>query len=111
MSSSPSPLPILACSSWGLFQRPLPRWGGWAGHPWGSAQCPLPLSLQTSLRQMSQTRFYVVEGRALAPHVSLFVGGLPPGLSPQEYSSLLDEAVATKGVTAWAGLGSWLPGT
>ncbi|XP_044623967.2 diacylglycerol kinase theta isoform X3 [Equus asinus] len=51
---------------------------------------------QTSLRQMSQTRFYVVEGRALAPHVSLFVGGLPPGLSPQEYSSLLDEAVATK---------------
>ncbi|XP_066241439.1 diacylglycerol kinase theta [Saccopteryx leptura] len=52
---------------------------------------------QTSLRQMSQTRFYVDEVRAVAPHVSLFVGGLPPGLSPQEYGSLLDEAVATKG--------------
>ncbi|OWK13801.1 hypothetical protein Celaphus_00017221 [Cervus elaphus hippelaphus] len=54
-------------------------------------------SLQMSLRQMSQTRFYVAESRALAPRVSLFVGGLPPGLSPQEYRSLLDEAVASKG--------------
>ncbi|XP_041608191.1 diacylglycerol kinase theta isoform X3 [Vulpes lagopus] len=51
---------------------------------------------QTSLRQMSQTRFYVAENRVVAPHVSLFVGGLPPGLSAQEYASLLDEAVATK---------------
>ncbi|XP_043761850.1 diacylglycerol kinase theta isoform X2 [Cervus elaphus] len=51
---------------------------------------------QMSLRQMSQTRFYVAESRALAPRVSLFVGGLPPGLSPQEYRSLLDEAVASK---------------
>ncbi|KAF5913809.1 hypothetical protein HPG69_014833, partial [Diceros bicornis minor] len=52
---------------------------------------------QTSLWQMSQTRFYVAESRVVVPRVSLFVGGLPPGLSPQEYSSLLDEAVATKG--------------
>ncbi|CAD7675788.1 unnamed protein product [Nyctereutes procyonoides] len=51
---------------------------------------------QTSLRQMSQTRFYVAENRVVAPHVSLFVGGLPPGLSAQEYASLLDEAVAAK---------------
>ncbi|XP_057560862.1 diacylglycerol kinase theta isoform X3 [Hippopotamus amphibius kiboko] len=51
---------------------------------------------QTSLRQMSQTRFYVAESRVAAPRVSLFVGGLPPGLSPQEYSRLLDEAVASK---------------
>ncbi|KAB1282689.1 Diacylglycerol kinase theta [Camelus dromedarius] len=51
---------------------------------------------QTSLRQMSQTRFYVAERRAVAPRVSLFVGGLPPGLSPQEYSSLLDEAMSLK---------------
>lgn len=58
-------------------------------------------SLQMSLRQMSQTRFYVAESRALAPRVSLFVGGLPPGLSPQEYRSLLDEAVASKGAPAW----------
>ncbi|KAM5283692.1 diacylglycerol kinase theta isoform 1-T1 [Hipposideros larvatus] len=51
---------------------------------------------KTSLRQMSQTRFYVAESRAVVPRVSLFVGGLPPDLSPQEYDSLLDEFVATK---------------
>ncbi|XP_036982843.2 diacylglycerol kinase theta isoform X2 [Artibeus jamaicensis] len=51
---------------------------------------------QTSLRQMSQTRFYLAESRPVAPRVSLFVGGLPPGLCLREYSSLLDEAVATK---------------
>ncbi|XP_028723265.1 diacylglycerol kinase theta [Peromyscus leucopus] len=51
---------------------------------------------QTSVRQVSQTRFYVAESRATAPHVSLFVGGLPPGLSPQDYSNLLHEAMATK---------------
>ena len=56
---------------------------------------------------MSQTRFYVAESRVLAPRVSLFVGGLPPGRSPQEYSSLLDKAVASKGATAWAGPGAW----
>lgn len=58
-----------------------------------------------SVRQVSQTRFYVAESRDVAPHVSLFVGGLPPGLSPEEYSSLLHEAVATKGVTTVAGRG------
>ncbi|PNJ23643.1 DGKQ isoform 2 [Pongo abelii] len=52
---------------------------------------------QMSVRQVSQTRFYVAESRDVASHVSLFVGGLPPGLSPEEYSSLLHEAVATKG--------------
>ncbi|KAI6056236.1 diacylglycerol kinase theta isoform X1 [Marmota monax] len=51
---------------------------------------------QTSVRQVSQTRFYVTESRTVTPHVSLFVGGLPPGLSPQEYSHLLHEAMATK---------------
>ncbi|XP_035311692.1 diacylglycerol kinase theta isoform X1 [Cricetulus griseus] len=51
---------------------------------------------QTSVRQVSQTRFYVAESRAMATHVSLFVGGLPPGLSPQDYSNLLHEAMATK---------------
>ena len=65
-------------------------------------------SLQTSLRQMSQTRFYVAETRVLAPRISLFVGGLPPGLSHQEYRSLLDEAVASKGAPAWTvSLGWW----
>uniref|UniRef100_G1QJN8 Diacylglycerol kinase n=1 Tax=Nomascus leucogenys TaxID=61853 RepID=G1QJN8_NOMLE len=51
---------------------------------------------QMSVRQVSQTRFYVAESRDVAPHVSLFVGGLPPSLSPEEYSSLLHEAVATE---------------
>nr|XP_021507470.1 diacylglycerol kinase theta [Meriones unguiculatus] len=51
---------------------------------------------QTSVRQVSQTRFYVTESRATVPHVSMFVGGLPPGLSPQDYSNLLHEAMATK---------------
>ncbi|KAK2115174.1 hypothetical protein P7K49_005800 [Saguinus oedipus] len=64
-----------------------------------------PLSLQMSVRQLSQTRFYVAESRIVAPHISLFVGGLPPGLAPEEYSSLLLEAVATKGVSSVAGHG------
>nr|XP_004656191.2 diacylglycerol kinase theta isoform X1 [Jaculus jaculus] len=51
---------------------------------------------QTSVRQVSQTRFYIAESKPMAPHVSLFVGGLPPGLSPQDYSNLLHEAMATK---------------
>lgn len=67
----------------------------------GTAAQPSPFLffLQTSVRQVSQTRFYVAESRAMTPHVSLFVGGLPPGLSPQDYSNLLHEAMATKGVT------------
>ncbi|XP_073898881.1 diacylglycerol kinase theta isoform X2 [Castor canadensis] len=52
---------------------------------------------QTSVRQVSQTRFYVTESRTVAPHISLLVGGLPPGLSPQEYRNLLHEAMAIKG--------------
>lgn len=72
--------------------------------PCAPAQRPAPF-LQTSLRQMNQMRFYVAESRAVAPHVCLFVGGLPPGLSAQEYGSLLDEAVATKGVTVRPDLG------
>ncbi|KAM5271479.1 diacylglycerol kinase theta [Ctenodactylus gundi] len=51
---------------------------------------------QTSLRQVSQMRFYVAESRAVTPHVSLFVGGLPPSLSSQEYGNLLHETMATK---------------
>ncbi|XP_032109767.1 diacylglycerol kinase theta isoform X1 [Sapajus apella] len=51
---------------------------------------------QVSVRQLSQTRFYVAESRNVAPHISLFVGGLPPGLAPEEYSSLLLEAVAVE---------------
>lgn len=51
------------------------------------------------MQQFGQTRFYVVEARVVAPRVSLFIGGLPPDLSSQEYSDLLHKAMATKGVT------------
>ncbi|XP_010343465.3 diacylglycerol kinase theta isoform X2 [Saimiri boliviensis] len=54
---------------------------------------------QVSVRQLSQTRFYVAESRNVAAHISLFVGGLPPGLAPEEYSSLLLEAVAAEATT------------
>lgn len=43
----------------------------------------------------------------MAPRVSLFVRGLPPGLSSQDYSNLLHEAMATKGVTLGSP-GLWL---
>ena len=99
-------------SAWGPSQGP---WLGACGGAWHQLLgCALlsttPPSPQMSLRQMSQTRFYLAESRPVAPRVSLFVGGLPPGLSPQEYSSLLDEAVATKGVITWAGLGLLVTG-
>ncbi|XP_040822030.1 diacylglycerol kinase theta isoform X1 [Ochotona curzoniae] len=51
---------------------------------------------KTSVQQFGQTRFYVVEARVVAPRVSLFIGGLPPDLSSQEYSDLLHKAMATK---------------
>lgn len=51
---------------------------------------------QASLWRAAQTRFYVSERRPQAQHVSLFVGGLPSGLTPQEYRKLLDEALAIK---------------
>lgn len=99
-----SPFPSWRPSAWGVFPSAPLVDGGWGG-PSPSSLLGVPPSLQTSLRQMSQTRFYVAESRVVAPRVSLFVGGLPPGRSPQEYSSLLDEAVASKGETAWAGPG------
>lgn len=93
------PFPSCCGSAWGAFLDE----GGGAGRcgalPECSAQCSA--SPQTSLRQMTQVRFYVAESRVVVPHVSLYVAGLPPGLSAQEYGSLLEEAAATKGVTAW----------
>lgn len=47
---------------------------------------------------MNQVRFYVADSRTVAPRVSLFIGGLPCGLSLLEYQNLLEEALATKGV-------------
>lgn len=103
-----TPLPAGAVQP-GVSPGPLPgaRGGAWRCDPAALSAAPPP---QASLWQMGQTRFYVAERRAAVPRVSLFVGGLPPGLSHPEYGSLLDEAVATKGVTTWAGPGLLAPG-
>lgn len=51
---------------------------------------------QISLRQMNQTRFYVMENRKLAVQVSLLIGGLPPQLSKEKYAQLLQEHLTIK---------------
>uniref|UniRef100_A0A8D2M8F4 Diacylglycerol kinase n=1 Tax=Zonotrichia albicollis TaxID=44394 RepID=A0A8D2M8F4_ZONAL len=54
------------------------------------------LGRQTSIRQMNQTRFYIVENSKSIVQVNLFVGGLPPQLSPEEYTNILKEELAIK---------------
>ena len=51
---------------------------------------------QVSLRQMNQTRFYVVENRNRAVQVNLLIGGLPPLLTKEEYIQLIQEHLAIK---------------
>ncbi|XP_059202973.1 diacylglycerol kinase theta [Centropristis striata] len=51
---------------------------------------------KVSLRQMNQTRFYVVETRTRAVQVSLLIGGLPPLLTRDEYQQLIQEHLAAK---------------
>ncbi|XP_072251225.1 diacylglycerol kinase theta [Leuresthes tenuis] len=51
---------------------------------------------KVSLRQMNQTRFYVVEDRNRAVQVSLLIGGLPPLLTKEEYVQLIQEHLAIK---------------
>ncbi|CAL1586858.1 unnamed protein product [Knipowitschia caucasica] len=51
---------------------------------------------KVSLRQMHQTRFYVVEDRKAEVKVDLLIGGLPPLLDTQEYSNMLHEHMAIK---------------
>ncbi|KAM3612517.1 uncharacterized protein V6R79_009558 [Siganus canaliculatus] len=53
-------------------------------------------SPQVSLRQMNQTRFYVVENRNRAVRVGLLIGGLPPLLAREEYVQLIQEHLAIK---------------
>lgn len=53
-------------------------------------------SAQTSLRQMNQTRMYMVERRNSVVQVSLMVGGLPMQLCREEYADLLQEHLAIK---------------
>uniref|UniRef100_A0A4W6CPJ8 Diacylglycerol kinase n=1 Tax=Lates calcarifer TaxID=8187 RepID=A0A4W6CPJ8_LATCA len=51
---------------------------------------------QLSLRQMNQTRFYVVENRNRAVQVNLLIGGLPPLLTKEEYAQLIQEHLTIK---------------
>ncbi|POI33429.1 hypothetical protein CIB84_002819, partial [Bambusicola thoracicus] len=49
-----------------------------------------------SIRQMNQTRFYIVENSKSTVQVNVFVGGLPPQLSPEEYMNILKDELAIK---------------
>ncbi|XP_017345111.1 diacylglycerol kinase theta isoform X2 [Ictalurus punctatus] len=51
---------------------------------------------KTSLRQMNQTRFYIVESRNRVVQVDLLIGGLPLQLNTEEYTELLQEHLAIK---------------
>ncbi|MGH0172237.1 UNVERIFIED_CONTAM: hypothetical protein FKN15_063141 [Acipenser sinensis] len=49
-----------------------------------------------SIRQMNQTRFYIVENRNSMVQVNLLVSGLPVQLNEKEYTELLQEHLAIK---------------
>lgn len=51
---------------------------------------------KTSIRQMNQTRFYIVEDHITTVRVHLFVGGLPPHLSTEEYTNILKDELTIK---------------
>uniref|UniRef100_A0A3Q1ENE3 Diacylglycerol kinase n=1 Tax=Acanthochromis polyacanthus TaxID=80966 RepID=A0A3Q1ENE3_9TELE len=51
---------------------------------------------KVSLRQMNQTRFYVVQNRNRTVQVGLLVGGLPPLLAKEEYVQLIQENLDIK---------------
>uniref|UniRef100_UPI0037E9495F diacylglycerol kinase theta n=1 Tax=Semicossyphus pulcher TaxID=241346 RepID=UPI0037E9495F len=49
-----------------------------------------------SLRQMNQTRFYIVENMNRAVQVGLLIGGFPPLLNKEEYVQLIQEHLTIK---------------
>ncbi|XP_037833445.1 diacylglycerol kinase theta [Kryptolebias marmoratus] len=51
---------------------------------------------KVSLRQMNQTRFYLVENRNPAVQVNLLIGGLPLQKTKEEYVQLLQKHLAVK---------------
>ncbi|XP_058506003.1 diacylglycerol kinase theta-like [Solea solea] len=51
---------------------------------------------KTSLRQMNQTRLYVVDNRKWAVQVDLLIVGLPPLLARDEYVQLMEEHLTVK---------------
>ncbi|CAN9514629.1 unnamed protein product [Ophioblennius macclurei] len=51
---------------------------------------------KVSLRQMNQTRFYVVEDKKSPVQVSLLIGGMPPLLTKDEYVQMIQEHLTIK---------------
>ncbi|XP_034399853.1 diacylglycerol kinase theta-like isoform X2 [Cyclopterus lumpus] len=51
---------------------------------------------KVSVRQMNQTRFYLVENRKRAVQVSLLIGGLTPLLTKDEYVQLIQDQLSIK---------------
>ncbi|XP_027136373.1 diacylglycerol kinase theta isoform X1 [Larimichthys crocea] len=51
---------------------------------------------KASLRQMNQTRFYIVENKKPEVQVNLLIGGLPPLLTKEEYGQLIQEHLTAK---------------
>ncbi|TKS65038.1 Diacylglycerol kinase theta [Collichthys lucidus] len=51
---------------------------------------------KASLRQMNQTRFYIVENKKPEVEVNLLIGGLPPLLTKEEYVQLIQEHLTAK---------------
>uniref|UniRef100_A0A3Q3A8L9 Diacylglycerol kinase n=1 Tax=Kryptolebias marmoratus TaxID=37003 RepID=A0A3Q3A8L9_KRYMA len=58
---------------------------------------------KVSLRQMNQTRFYLVENRNPAVQVNLLIGGLPLQKTKEEYVQLLQKHLAVKSEYSSAG--------
>lgn len=61
---------------------------------------------QVSLRQVNQTRFYILEKVTPAVRVSLLLGGLPPLLAKEDYARLLQEHLAAKSESHLSGSAS-----
>uniref|UniRef100_A0AAR2K4D7 Diacylglycerol kinase n=1 Tax=Pygocentrus nattereri TaxID=42514 RepID=A0AAR2K4D7_PYGNA len=57
---------------------------------------PVYMQYTVSLRQMNQTRFYIVESKNRVVQVDLLLGGLPLQLSTEEYTQLLQQHLAIK---------------
>ncbi|XP_027136381.1 diacylglycerol kinase theta isoform X3 [Larimichthys crocea] len=55
---------------------------------------------KASLRQMNQTRFYIVENKKPEVQVNLLIGGLPPLLTKEEYGQLIQEHLTAKSAVA-----------
>ncbi|XP_026199803.1 diacylglycerol kinase theta [Anabas testudineus] len=51
---------------------------------------------KVSLRQMNQTRFYIMENRNRAVQVNLLIGGLPPLLNKEDYEQLIEKHLTSK---------------